>query len=185
METLNQSLSSEHTVLDLCNNILSVIVADKHNTTATSTHSSGTAKSVDEVDGCVWHIVENDVTDRKSIDTSRSQICDNQDSHVGERSSLGSNCWRGDSKRFGRCKGLKDLAMTLLGSISMEGFCNNALFFEIRRQFLGLLTLVDEHHNAANVNFTLDRAVMTSGLTADGVDGIGTGKILLVAVWFP
>ncbi|KAI6766574.1 hypothetical protein HG531_011796 [Fusarium graminearum] len=70
--------------------------------------------------------------------------------------------------------------MTLFGSVSVKSIGVDPLFSEIFRQFFGLFTLVDENHNAANIDFTLDRALMVGGFATDRVNCISASEILVV-----
>ena len=59
---LDERLSFEHPLLDLRNNISSVIFPNKYNSSPSPSHSPGSPKSMDEINGRMWHIIQNNVS---------------------------------------------------------------------------------------------------------------------------
>lgn len=72
--------------------------------------------------------------------------------------------------------------MALLGRVAVQRLGVDALGAEILGQLLGLLALVDEHHDAADVDFLLDGPFVLGRFASDGEDGFGTGEVLVISV---
>ncbi len=66
----NQRLALEHALFDLPNDIPSVILAYENDPATPSAHPTGPAEPMDEVDGRVWHIVQDDMPDCQGVDAS-------------------------------------------------------------------------------------------------------------------
>lgn len=81
---LDQSLTPEHSLPHFAHDIRTVASTEQDDTPSTPAHASSAAQTMDEVDGGVGNVVQDDMPHRDSIDASRSQICSDNDLGVGE-----------------------------------------------------------------------------------------------------
>ena len=81
---LDQSLATEHALANLTDDVLAVLLAHQNNTTTTLTHTTETAQTVDEVNGCVRHVVENHCLHCQGINTTGGDIGSDKNLCVGK-----------------------------------------------------------------------------------------------------
>lgn len=72
---LYQGLTPEHSLLNFRDHIPSVILPHEDDTPSPPPHSPCPSQPVNEIDGRVRHIIQNDVTYGQRVDASGTQIC--------------------------------------------------------------------------------------------------------------
>lgn len=186
----NQSFSSKHGFTHFSDHIRTISRTKQHNATTTATHASGSTEPVDEINRSVGNIIENHVTDRNSVNSSRAQIGGDNNFGVGKNTfafclallSWVKILWRRRGRR-GIGKGGQRFSLARRIGIAMESKGINALFVEISSYSFSIFALVDKNQDT----FDGDRLFALIGIVvavcfADLPNGVGAGKILVATV---
>lgn len=160
-----------HTSLNLFNPRLIRLLIRQHNRSSSTSHTTRTSKTVNEIDGGVWDVEEEDVLDVLGVDTSGGDIGRDQDLH------LVLLCRILIDRGLGSRKELEDLGGRAVWGIALEFDGINTLGFEVIAEELGGFALVDEDDGF------LDEAGFGAVL-GDVVEDIGAGEGFVAAVGF-
>jgi hypothetical protein len=83
-QLLDQCRSFMHPLFYFTNHISSIMLPNKHDTSSSPSHTASSSKSVNEIYGGVWYIIQYNMSNSERIDTSRSEIRRDQNFGVGQ-----------------------------------------------------------------------------------------------------